>query len=80
MEVKNPIAQIPVPTLAKYQRSVQVLHRTIILSSPLFPDDIIDCGVIETDKRSQTYTRIVNYNYSSYYLVNGKGKIIDVRV
>ncbi len=79
MDIRPPIAQIPIFALTEYQRS-QILQRIIIPSLQAFPDEIIDSIQIETGKRSPVYTQSVNYKSLNNHPIEGKGTFIDIRI
>jgi len=80
MDVKPPIAQPSIKTLAPYQQTVRILHRTTLPSLLVVPDDIIDCVEIETGRHSPAYTKIVNYKSLSNNPIKEKGTFVDIRV
>jgi hypothetical protein len=80
MDVKPPVAQIPIRDLTPYQRLVRIMRRPTLPSLLVFTDNIIDCVEAETGNHSAANTQIVSYKSLSSHPIKSKGTYIDIRI
>ena len=78
MDVKSPNAQISITVPAQYQRAVPLLQHASLSSSPVSPDDIVDCVELRSGKNSPANRQIITYRPSDSSRIKNKGQFIDI--
>jgi len=80
MDVKPPVAQIPVRDLTPYQRLVRIMHRPTLPFLCILTDNIFNCVEVDAGKHSAANSQIVDYKSLSSYPIKSKGTYIDIRI
>ena len=78
MDVKSANARIPITVPAQYQRAVPLLQHASLSSSPVSPDDIVDCVELQSGKTSPANRQIITYRPSDSPRIKNKGQFIDI--
>ena len=78
MDVKSSNTQIIVTVPATYQRAVPLVQQVSLPSSPVSPDDIVDCVELRSGKTSQANRQIIRYSPPDSSRIKEKGKFVDI--
>ena len=70
MNIKLPNAQISITVPVAYQRAVQTLQRSLLQTTPVSSDDVIEC--VEINKQIPLYKPL------DKPILKSKGTLIDI--